>query len=652
MNMEEYRGALAKGKKFFRSCVSKGAYPYLQVLDDILENSDIISTVELGVVNIPAAQIVGTKTEGRKTAFAPNFMPLLGETTEFARKWQALCDSHLQEGIRDPILAYEFMNRFYVQEGNKRVSVLKYFGAASIPGKVIRLVPRRNESRENRIYYEFMDFYRLTGVNYLWFSHEGSFARLVKATGKAPGEVWDEDERSMLFSVYLRFAEAFNALGGEKLGITPADAMLAYAKVYPYETVQQKSVAEIKKDLSQMWIEIRALAEDSAVELSMEPSNAAPAKPSLIEKLFTPEITHLKVGFIHEKSAETSGWTYSHEFGRRQLELAFPDKVETVCYDNVQVGVDDLDTIQRAIDEGCDVLFTTTPKLMDASLKMAVKHPNVHILNCSINMSHPYIRTYYGRIHEAKFIVGAIAGALAEDNRIGYVATYPTFGMTAGINAFALGAQMVNPRARVYLEWTAVKGVDIDRSFAERGVSLVSSQDMRNPNNDSCKYGLYRIAPDGTVQDIAMPFWHWGEFYVRIIQSIFNGTWENEDGDARAINYWWGMASGVVDVLLSRSLPQPTRRLVQLLRRTICTSEFDPFAGVRGQDDTAAPFSALGTDGQQELKKLSPDEVIRMDWLADNVVGSIPTLDQLIEEAKPLVQLQGVNRQDIAPRIL
>ena len=73
---------------------------------------------------------------------------------------------------------------------------------------------------------------------------------------------------------------------------------------------------------------------------------------------------------------------------------------------------------------------------------------------------------------------------------------------------------------------------------------------------------------------------------------------------------------------------------------------------MRGQDDTAAPFSALGTNGRQKPKKLSPDEVIRMDWLADNVIGSIPTMDQLIEEAKPLVQLQGVNQQDVAPRIL
>ena len=141
MALEEYHKANGKAKRYFRNCVSKGIYPYLQVLDDILENTDIISTVDLGVVSIPADQIVGTRTEGRKTAFARNFMPLLGENTEFARKWETLCNAHLQEGIRDPILAYEFLNRFYVQEGNKRVSVLKYFDAVTIPGVTIPQVP-------------------------------------------------------------------------------------------------------------------------------------------------------------------------------------------------------------------------------------------------------------------------------------------------------------------------------------------------------------------------------------------------------------------------------------------------------------------------------------------------------------------------------
>lgn len=61
---------------------------------------------------------------------------------------------------------------------------MKYFGAVSIPGNVIRIVPKRTEEKENKIYYEFMDFYQSAPINYIWFSQEGSFQKLQKPWAK------------------------------------------------------------------------------------------------------------------------------------------------------------------------------------------------------------------------------------------------------------------------------------------------------------------------------------------------------------------------------------------------------------------------------------------------------------------------------------
>ena len=41
--------------------------------------------------------------------------------------------------------------------------------------------------------------------------------------------------------------------------------------------------------------------------------------------------------------------------------------------------------------------------------------------------------------------------------------------------------------------------------------------------------------------------------------------------------------------------------------------------------------------------EMSPEEIMKMDWLADIVVGSIPTLDELVEDARDVVTFQGVN---------
>ena len=646
MAIEDYKKAQKMGQRNFRACVSKGQYPYLQVLDDILENSELDGTQSLGVVNIPLDSIVGTKTEGRKTAFARNFMPLLGERTEFATKWSALCDSQMEEGIRDPIEAVEFLNRFYVVEGNKRVSVMKYFGAASIPGTVTRYIPKRNGSKEVNIYYEFLDFYKLTQINLLWFTEEGRFAKFVAAAGKAPGERWSDDDKSMLSSMYYRFRSVFMQRGGDRLPITPADGLLAVIGVYPYRQLCGMSMPELQQAVERAWSEILVLTRPDAVELSMEPA-LPPQNTGLFSRLHNPiafQAPSLKVGFVYEKSADTSPWTYAHDFGRGELEEHFGGRVTTLCYDHVQPETNGDEVLEKAVADGCDVIFTTTPKLINASLKASLAHPEVKIINCSLNMSHPSIRTYYGRIHEAKFLLGAIAGALADDNKIGYVATYPTYGMIAAINAFALGAQMTNPRAKVYLEWTSEKNVDIAARFAENGVTLISDLDNRAPQQPPWKFGLYRLEGDH-ICNYAMPFWNWGEFYVRIVQSIMNGGWSAGNSGERALNYWWGMDAGVIDVLCSRSLPVETQRLVNLLRQAVCSRDFDPFAGVLYAQDGHVVMP-------EDHSRLTAEQVITMDWLASNVIGRIPRFDELIDEAKPLVSLIGVHKDESTTKIL
>ena len=106
----QYAQALKAGQKTYKECVLTGRYPYLQILDEILDDSMVAGVVDLGVINIPSEQIVGTKGEGRRTAFAADFMPLLSADSEFAAKWTELCAAHLSdEGIRDPVRCYEYM---------------------------------------------------------------------------------------------------------------------------------------------------------------------------------------------------------------------------------------------------------------------------------------------------------------------------------------------------------------------------------------------------------------------------------------------------------------------------------------------------------------------------------------------------------------
>lgn len=609
---------------------------YLPVLDDILKKETVETEEKLGLEYVPLEQIIGTKSKGRTTAFAPNFMPLLEYTSEFGMKWIALCEAHIEEGIRDPITAYEYMNRYYVVEGNKRVSVLKYFNAANVAAYVTRIVPKRTEEPENVIYYEYMAFHKYSHINYIQFSQKGSYAKLLAAVGKLPEEEWTDEEQTDLHSAYTRFCKAFaSRKKNTKLNITAGDAFLAFITIYGYDNILDKLPSEIKEDIPKIWEEFLLLTEEQAVELLMSPTRASePKAPTLIGNIFTS--SRKKIGFVHCKTAETSSWTYSHDLGRMYLEQAFPNEVETCMADNATPDNAE-DIMEKLIEQGCSILFTTAPELVGPSLKIAVEHPDVKVLNCSLNMSHRYIRTYYARMYEAKFISGAIAGALTDTDNIGYIASYPIYGMAANINAFALGAKMTNPRATVHLAWSCLKDSNIYEKFHDKHISHISEQDMITPNMHTRAYGLIRFEADGELKNVASTLWDWGKLYERIVQTILNGAWKKESASdtPKALNYWWGMSSDVIDVVLSREVPPDIRRLVRLLKQAISKGDFNPFSGILIDQN-----GEYVSDSEDSL--LSPEDIIKMNWLNENVVGHIPKRDELLESTLHLIELQGI----------
>lgn len=635
MGKEDYSKAFRLGKKDYQTRLLRGEKPTLLVLDDILPDKGSYSEVSLGMVQIPIEQIAGTKTVARSSSFAGNFMPILRESTEFASKWAELSSSHVSEGIREPIVAYEYMNRFYVEEGNKRVSVMKYFGAVSIPGMVTRIVPKYSEDKEIKLYYEFLDFYRVAPINYICFSQLGSFAKLQEAVGKEPDEMWTEEELPRFSSIYTRFASEYQAKGGGKLPITPGDAFLAFITLYGYEAIDGKTTSELQELVDKSWEEFKLLADKSEIDLKMKPNQK---KKPLLNILNSLASRKLKIAFIYEKTPGTSAWTYAHELGRLYLEETFSEEAQTLSFENVtQENVDAV--IEDAVNEGCNLIFTTTPPFAQASVKAAIANPKVQILNCSLNTSHRYIRTYYSRMHEAKFLMGAIAGAMAENGRMTYIADYPIYGSIANINAFALGAKMINPRAKVFLEWSAKKDVDLDEIIRENGSLCVSGRDMAIPEEASRFFGIYHMN-GGRPRNLAMPLWHWGKFYEQLVWTILDGTWKYDDDPSatKAINYWWGMAEGVIDVICSKYLPIGTKRLVELLKDTISSEEFNPFSGVL--------YSQTGIVASDPQGSLAPEEIMMMDWLAENVIGSIPAKEELKEQAKPVMEQQGVRQKE------
>ena len=633
-DLTDYINARRLGLREYSAYISQGRNGYLPFLDGILKNIDILSETDLGIVDLPVRKIKGTYTYLRSISFARNYMPLMDLDSEFAIKWQNVYNIQNREGLRDPVKVYEYLNWFYIIEGNKRISVLKYLDIYSFHGNVIRLVPKYDENNKDiRLYYEFMDFNKKTGINTIWFSEEGRYKELWELIKDftSHSRFIGETERFKYLSdaVYNMFRKLFHEYGGAKLPVTTGDAFLDFIKINGI--MEDTESDEFKNKVRRLLSEMAYHSGAENVEVQQSPNFRQ--DPGLIGRLtHRPRSEVLKVGFAHATDKNTSSWTYSHELGRMHLQSVLRNAVETVSAMNLPESIQSAPRLQEMVDAGCQIIFTTTPPLINATLKVAMDNPEVSFLNCSCLHSFKHVNTYFGRIHEPRFLSGIVAGAMSQTGKVGYLAPFPEVDIISGINAFTLGARMVNPRIRVYVDWMLTwsgKNVTpgLTQIMAEKGVDVLSHHNTLANRQFSKEYGLYTLEKDengqyGPDKYLAVPVWNWGIFYEKYIRSILSGGTRlgaDANPSGRLRNYWWGLDSGLLDFFYAKThIPRETKKLVEFVKSSIISQTYKVFGG---------PIYDIG--GRlicDEGEELSREQILSMNWLVEGVVGEIPQI--------------------------
>ena len=666
--IDEYLKARKAAEKEYKAKLAKGEYPYLQALDDILPGNNTMAQQALGLIEIPVELIAGTKTRARQNSFAPDFMPLLGPDTEFASKWSNLYLAQMEEGFNTPIRVYEYLHRFYVIEGNKRVSVSRFLEMPTITADVTRIIPSGEVLDAEPAYAEFLEFYKAAPIYDIVCTGKGSYREIADIMGMPFDRAWPEEAVKALRVGYWRFAKVTKELAGDLGNMSMGDAFLIYLRIFRGEALSSReSDHEVGKKLKRIRNEIfTARNEDKValVESSDEVLNAGSlitkaekvvAGPGSLAGKVIPGLTYsekhpLKSAFIYDRFPEESNWIYNHEAGRLRMEKSYNGLVKTERF-VTQEGVLSFDeAVAEAVSRGADAVFSTSVRQSDDTLRAAIKYPDVKFLNCSINLAHHAVRTYYAKLYEAKFLAGIVAGAASAadgSHRIGYCSDYPIYGTIAGINAFAIGAAMTDPKVRIHLDWSGRQDNNWWWSMVDRGIHVISAIDSTHNTDGSNAYGVCyveKVAPgEGTdlsgrckVTNLAAPIWKWGKLYEIIIKTILDGNYKSRliDRKDKATNYWWGMMSGVVDIELSDEISPYTRQLVNILRTDIICGSMNPFDGrlcsqggiVRNADDN--PLTSM--------------EVITMDWLNENIIGEIPEKESLTDEARETVSVSGV----------
>lgn len=313
----------------------------------------------------------------------------------------------------------------------------------------------------------------------------------------------------------------------------------------------------------------------------------------------------IKVGVLYiSDPAEGSGYSYTHDLGivgmQDNLGLSSDQIVRKIVDDSDAVAT--RKSIEECIDEGCNVIFTTSWGYMETTAEMAEEYPDIYFSHGTGYMSNgENFNNYFGRIYQARYLSGIVAGMNTKTNKIGYVAAQDINNseVTGGIDAFAIGVEAVNPDAEIYVIVTnswydPEKEEAASRELLDMGCDVMTQHcDTPYPMTLAEEYGVYGIGynsdmskdtPDACLTSV---IWNWSAYYTSAVNSIINGTWDGS-------NYYGGMAEGLVQVTnISDFAAEGTREKVNEEQKRIVSGEFNVFDGVM-ETNTG---ETVGTEG-------------------------------------------------------
>jgi basic membrane protein A len=336
----------------------------------------------------------------------------------------------------------------------------------------------------------------------------------------------------------------------------------------------------------------------------------------------------VKIGVIHvsDPVSETSGYAFAHEIGIRDMQKEVGLRDEQIIR---RINVSDTDqpasehAIRECIADGANIIIATSWWHMDVCEKLAGEYPNVIFANATgVRRNETNFTNYFGRIYQARYLSGIVAGLRTRTNKIGYVAAMckDNSEVTGGLNAFAIGVESVNPDAiilvRLLHRWLDPTGEAMAaRALITEGCDVIGQHcNTPSPQIEAQASGVWGVgynsdmavdAPNATIVSVV---WNWGVYYTHLVRSVIDGTFTTAP-------YFGGVLDGMADItrLNESLLPPGVAESVVFARERIKNGEFGVFDGVMETNDGRT----LGREGET----LSDGEITGgIDWYYRNVV--------------------------------
>ncbi len=330
----------------------------------------------------------------------------------------------------------------------------------------------------------------------------------------------------------------------------------------------------------------------------------------------------LKVGFVYCCPVGDLGWSYEHDIGRKAIEEALGDKVETTFVESVEEGADAERVIRQLAQKGNKLIFTTSFGFMNPTLKVAKKFPKAMFEHATGFKRGKNVSTYSARFYEGRHVIGLIAGKMSKSNTVGYIASFPIPEVVRGINAAFLAAKSVNPDIQFKIVWVNTwfdpgKEADAARALIDQGADVIMQHtDSPAAMKVAEEKGIHafgqasdvsRFGPNAQLTAIIDD---WAPYYVSRAKAALDGTWKSEDA-------WGGIKSGMVAFApYGPAVPQDVQDMAEAAKKALADGSLHAFTGPINKQDGSVWLKAGET---------APDgDLLGMNFYVQGIDGSLP----------------------------
>jgi basic membrane protein A len=338
---------------------------------------------------------------------------------------------------------------------------------------------------------------------------------------------------------------------------------------------------------------------------------AGSAKPKTAKAAF-------KVAWIYVGPHDDHGWSQAHDAGRLYVQKMLGSKVQTTFKENIAVGPQLQQTVAGLVQQGYKMIFGTSYGFFDK--KLAAKYPTVLFEQATGTDTAKNLAEYFGAAEDTVFLSGMAAGAASKSGTLGYVVAYPIPEVIRHANAFALGAQLTHPGAKVKLVWTnswfdPTKEKKAAQSLHTAGADVLG-QNVDSPATGQFaeSVGIPWVGYDSNAETFAPKSWltasvyNWGLYYLRRVKAAMAGTWKTGF-------YYGSIKDGFTKLApYGPSVSAATKAAIAKKMQQIESGSFYEFAGPL-YDQSGKLRIAKG-------KRMTVTDLYGMSWLVKGVIGS------------------------------